>query len=108
MLDLLLSFSLLALYPAFMFIVKKPIGLIRNIFGVLLGFKSWVGYSSHGLSDIHLPEIRKGVLNPEDAFNGKEIPEDVNTRLNLLYARDYKLANDANIIVKGFREMGRR
>jgi hypothetical protein len=46
-------------------------------------------------------------MNPEDAFNGKEIPEEVNTRLNLLYARDYKLANDANIIIKGFREMGR-
>jgi len=103
----LLSFSLLAFYPAVLFMVKKPIGVIKNIVLVLLGYKSWVGYSSHGLSDIHLPEIRKGVLNPEDAFYGKEIPEDVNTRLNLLYARDYKLANDANIILKGFREIGR-
>ena len=107
MLDILLGFSLLAFYPVVLFIVKKPIGLIRNIFLVLLGFKSWVGYSSYGLSDIHLPEIRKGVLNPDDAFQGKEIPEEVNTRLNLLYARDYKLANDANIIMKGFRDMGR-
>ena len=70
--------------------------------------KSWVGFSKSGSGEIHkLPAIRKGVLNPEDAFYGKEIPEEVNTRLNLLYARDYKLANDANIIIKGFREMGR-
>ena len=107
MLDILLSFSLLAFYPAILFIVKKPIGLLRNIFSVLFGFKSWVGYSSRRLSDLHLPEIRKGVLNPEDAFNGKEIPEEANTRLNLMYARDYKLSNDATIIIKGFRETGR-
>jgi O-antigen biosynthesis protein len=107
MLDILLSFTLLAFYPAAIFIVKKPIGLLRNIFSVLFGFKSWVGYSSRRLSDLHLPEIRKGVLNPEDAFNGKEIPEEANTRLNLMYARDYKLTNDATIIIKGFRETGR-
>jgi hypothetical protein len=107
MLDLLLSFSLLAFYPVAIFIVKKPIGLIRNIFLVLFGLKSWVGYSSLGVSDIHLPEIRKGVLNPEDAFNGKEIPKEAHSRLNLMYARDYKLTNDANIIIKGFRETGR-
>lgn len=107
MLDLLLSFSLLAFYPVAIFIVKKPIGLIRNIFLVLFGLKSWVGYSSLGVSDIHLPEIRKGVLNQEDAFNGKEIPEEAHSRLNLMYARDYKLTNDANIIIKGFRETGR-
>jgi O-antigen biosynthesis protein len=107
MLDFLFSLSLLAFFPVVMFIVKRPIGLIRNIFSVLLGLKSWVGYSSRGLSDIHLPEVRKGVLNPEDAFNGKEIPEEANTRLNLIYARDYKLKNDANIILKGFRELGR-
>jgi O-antigen biosynthesis protein len=107
MLDLLLSFSLLAFYPVAVFIVKKPIGLIRNILLVLFGLKSWVGYSSLGASDIHLPEIRKGVLNPEDAFNGKEIPEEAHSRLNLMYARDYKLTNDANIIIKGFRETGR-
>jgi len=108
MLDLILCITFLAFYPVAVFIVKKPIGLLRNIFSVLFGLKSWVGYSQRGLSDIHLPEIRKGVLNPEDAFNGKEIPEEANTRLNLMYARDYKLTNDANIIIKGFRETGRK
>ena len=107
MLDILLCFTLLIFYPAAIFIVRKPFGLLQNIFSVLFGFKSWVGYSPRGMSDIHLPEIRKGVLNPEDAFNGKEIPEEANTRLNLMYARDYKITNDANIIIKGFRETGR-
>jgi O-antigen biosynthesis protein len=107
MLDILLSLALLLFYPAVLFIVKKPIGLMRNIFEVLFGLKSWVGYSPQGLSDIHLPEIRKGVLNPEDAFNGKPVPEDAHSRINLMYARDYKLTNDANIIIKGFRETGR-
>ena len=108
MFDLLLSLSLLAFYPLALFLVKNPPGLLKNIFAVIFGFKSWVGYSLKADSDVHLPIIRKGVLTPDDAFKGKEIPAEIYQRLNLMYARDYKLTNDVNIIIKGFRDIGRR
>jgi len=108
MFDLLLSLSLLFLYPLVIWIMKKPIGLMLNIFSVILGYRSWVGYSLRTESDVHLPGIRKGVLNPEDALKNKEIPREINQQLNLMYARDYKLTNDFNIIIRGFRDMGRR
>ncbi len=108
MLDFLVAFSLLALYPVALFMVRNPLGLLRNIFSVLVGFKSWIGFSTHTENEAsRLPEIKHGVLNPLDAFQNKNVPEETTARLDLLYARDYKLTNDLNIILKGFRNLGR-
>ncbi len=109
LLDVLTSFSLLALYPLAFFLVRNPIGLLRNIFLVLLNLRSWVGYSDLSETETHrLPEIKKGILNPFDAFHNKPVPGEAIARLNLLYAKDYKITNDVNIILKGFRDLGRR
>ena len=108
LLDVMVSFTLLCLYPAALFIVKNPVGLIRNIFSVFFTWKSWVGFTQTTIHEAHrLPEIKPGVLNPLDAFKNKNLPEETTTRLDLLYARDYKLTNDLNIIIKGFRHLGR-
>ncbi|MEI6174262.1 MAG: glycosyltransferase [Bacteroidota bacterium] len=109
MLDFLISITLLLFYPVFMFLVRRPIGLFRNIFSVLFAWKSWVGFGPHTEHEIHrLPEIKQGVLNPLDAFKHKNMPEEAIAHLDLLYARDYKLTNDLNIILKGYRNLGRR
>jgi lipopolysaccharide/colanic/teichoic acid biosynthesis glycosyltransferase len=108
LLDFLVSISLLVFYPVTMFLVRKPIGLIRNIFSVLFACKSWVGFGPHTEPEAHrLPDIKQGVLNPTDAFKNTNMPVDAISRLDLLYTRDYKLANDLNIIIKGFRNLGR-
>ncbi len=108
LLDILISLTLLLTYPITLFLVRKPIGLLRNIFSTFLGFKSWVGYAPYQPEEHHhLPDIRKGVLDPTYAFRNKDIPLDTILRLNLMYARDYKFFNDLNIIVKGFRDLGR-
>jgi hypothetical protein len=109
LLDVLTSFFLLVLYPLVFFMVRNPIGLLRNIFLVLLNLRSWVGYSEMSESEAHrLPEIKKGILNPFDAFHNKPVPGEAISRLNLVYARDYKITNDINIMLKGFRDLGRR
>jgi len=109
MLDFLVSLTLLIFYPVFLFLVKKPIGLFRNIFSVLFAWKSWVGFSPHTELEMHrLPEIKQGVLNPLDAFKHKHMPDEAIARLDLLYARDYKLTNDLNIVIKGYRNLGRQ
>ncbi|NQV03526.1 MAG: glycosyl transferase family 2, partial [Bacteroidia bacterium] len=75
----------------------------------LLNLRSWVGYSELSETETHhLPEVKIGILNPFDAFNNKPVPGEAIARLNLIYARDYKITNDVNIILKGFRDLGRR
>ncbi|MEI7500833.1 MAG: glycosyltransferase [Bacteroidota bacterium] len=109
MLDFLVSLALLVFYPLAIFMVRNPIGLIRNIFSVLIAWKSWVGFGPHTEREAHrFPDIKQGVLTPLDAFKNKNMPVEAIARLDLLYTRDYKLTNDLNIIIKGFRNLGRK
>ncbi|MCX6243140.1 MAG: glycosyltransferase [Bacteroidetes bacterium] len=109
LLDILISFSLLVLYPVALFLVKNPFGMLKNLISVLFARRSLVGYAPHKTTEDHrLPEIRKGILTPIDAFKDKNINTEASERLNIMYARDYKLTNDLIIISKGFRNLGRR
>jgi O-antigen biosynthesis protein len=106
--DIVVSLVMLALLPVNLFIVRNPAGLLRNIFGVLIGKFTWVGYARHHESDPEkLPKIKKGILNPEDAFGRKRLNPDITGKLNMIYARDYNFMTDLNIIFRGYRATGR-
>ena len=106
--DLIAGLVILVLYPLFIFLVRKPVSLARNIVLVLFALKSWVGYTPVSGSHVqHVPLIKKGVLSPIDAMKSKQLSEEDRNRINILYARDYHLANDINILFKGFRNLGR-
>lgn len=102
--DVMLSVAMLLLSPVLFFIEKNGTGFIRNIFRVLSGKLSWVGYS---YANPMLPKIKPGVLNPLDRLNGKVNDDLTINRLNSLYARDYRVYTDLNIIRRGWRELGR-
>jgi hypothetical protein len=104
-LDLLVSFGLLPLFPILMWTSRQPLGFVFNLFRVLLGFRTWVGYNL--LREASLPRIKKGILSPTDAFSQKTFDNETVSRLNMLYARDYKISSDLLIIWKGYRNMGR-
>jgi len=109
LLDLVAGILLLAFYPVGFFIVEHPLGFLKNIFAVLAGIKSWVGFCKTGNGETRiLPAIRKGVLNPTDAIKIKKISDDIANSLNILYAKDYKVITDINIIIKGFPKLGRK
>ncbi len=107
--DILFSLISLVLFPIVLFLMKQPGGFFRNIVLVLSGRRSWVGYfRTMDFDSGNLPEIRRGVLNPTDILNEKGIDNETINRLNLLYARDYKVLNDFTICFRGFRNLGRR
>lgn len=118
-LDVGLSLVFLATFPLLMWTQKNPFGFVGNIFAVLFGAKSWVGYalsafgsastplSTGAQSDNpNLPKIRKGVLNPLEILPQEQRTNEIRTRLNLLYAKDYKIENDLNVVRKAFRNLG--
>lgn len=107
LLDISLSLLLLVISPIVIFIQKRPGGFVKNIFVVLLGIKSWVGYCPVQIEEVHLPEIRKGVLNPSNAMKFKNVDTETAVNLNILYARDYNIWKDLNIVIYAFRDMGR-
>jgi len=108
LLDFLSALVLLVLSPLLIFVMYRPAGFIKNLFRVLLGSKSWVGYGYSDLNnEVHLPEIKAGVLNPSDLFVKQEITSNDKAQLNYLYAKDYHFKKDINIILKALRHLGR-
>jgi GT2 family glycosyltransferase len=107
LLDFFLSIVLLSVSPVVAFIQKKPLRFFGNIFKVMTGCLSWVGYYPLEKQVGKLPEIRKGVLNPLDSVKFENHDEDTIAQLNLLYARDYNLWKDLNIIIYAFRDLGK-
>lgn len=109
LLDILASFTFLILCPVLIFLVRNPAGMFRNILRVLGGLNSWVGYyKSTGGHHPGLPGIRPGILTPYDRYD-KPCQKDEDTeQINLMYAKDYRIISDIHILLKGFRNIGRK
>jgi O-antigen biosynthesis protein len=102
--DIFFSLFLLSGYPVFIFLVKKPVGLLRNI----LGLRSWVGYyRSTGGEHPGLPKIRSGVLTPLDNITTLPQENDFIEQANLSYAKHYRILFDLKIIMNSFNQLGR-
>lgn len=109
-LDLASAIIFLAMLPLFIWVQKRPLGYIANIFSVLFGLKSWVGYAHPTDEKIsqRLPSIRPGVLSPLDGSNLTTADTEAIHNLNAIYARDYRVPADLRIIWRGFRNLGRK
>lgn len=102
--DFSCSLIFLILSPLLIFFQKNKPGFIKNIFLVLIGKITWVGYGDE-LNE-HLPKIKTSVLSPADAIKNISLTAETRNRLNLTYSKDYKVENDLNIIWKCIRNLG--
>lgn len=106
--DIMISILLVIAFPFSFAIFKSPLKFGLNIVKVLFAKKSIVGFDTDIEGEnLHLPKLRKGVLHPSDAIAGASKTDENIKRVNLVYAREYKVLNDFNIFVRGFRKMDR-
>lgn len=104
--DVIFGLLFIPLLPILIFIVKKPIRFIQNIFNVLGGKYSWVGYAkTNHKENIHLPKIKPGIVSTIDTL-GKDVSEDLKQKLNISYVKNYRPIVDANIILRAIRKLG--
>lgn len=103
--DLAFAAGCLATLVFNIWFVKNPKGYVKNIFQVLFGKKSWVGFSLR--DDITLPSLRKGVLSPSSANDFPVTDHKIGRQLDLLYAKDYSVYTDIQIIRKAYKQLGR-
>lgn len=104
--DFSTSLTMITLFPLLMWTQKSPFGFVANLFRVLAGNRSWIGYAPAKDQNTHLPKLKKGILNPEVVLPLEQRTEEIRRRLNLLYAKDYKIENDFNVMRKAFRSLG--
>ena len=109
LLDLLLAFAMLPFLPVLVFLIPQPVGFIQNIFSVLSGRKTWVGFHTSGEQKAGsiLPAIRNGVLSPVTILRGNLSDPETAARLNSLYARDYRTWTDLSIVLRAWRLLGK-
>lgn len=106
LLNVLSSLLLLTLSPVLIWLVRNKSGFLRNCFGVLLGQLSWVGLR-HEVAPAPVAG-RRAVLSPTDRLPAAAPLDDATRRrLEVLYAKDYSPAVDLEILLRGFRNLGR-
>ncbi|HMU14536.1 MAG: glycosyltransferase [Bacteroidetes bacterium] len=104
-LDVTVSLLLFLLLPLSIWFVRDKAGFVQNIFRVLRGAASWVGYFPKLEPGVRLPKIRPGILDPVRADGLDPVPLTVH-RVNLTYAKDYRAGQDLRLIWRGFTHLG--
>jgi GT2 family glycosyltransferase len=118
LLDISLGILGLCLSPILVFFQKSARRFFQNTVSVLIGRKTYVAYSIQkkenspnsfrsetleSSSIENLPKLKRGILSPTDAVNWATINEPTIRRLNFLYAKDYTIWRDIEIILKAWR-----
>ncbi len=103
--DFAFSMLLLLSLPFNIWFVTKKNNYCKNIFSVLTGNKSWVGYCPE--ESENLPPLKKGVLYPTDAQLLTTSDRNMLRKLNVVYVQDYQIKHDLHILWKGFKYAGR-
>lgn len=112
MFDFLSATGFLLLSIVLMWLTKNPLGFLKNAFKVLIGNRTWVGYAigdqPTSANRQFLPKLKQGILSPLDAFGSRQFDAATVHRLHFLYAKDYDVWRDLEIMWKGFRKLGRK
>lgn len=105
--DFIISFISILLTPLLVWFYQNKSKYIRNIWQVLIGRKSLVGYSLDPKNHVlKLPKIKEGILTPTE--NEKDATDDsLSAKLNLIYARDYSIFTDLQIVIANWKKLDR-
>lgn len=104
--DIVLSLVLFITFPFSIFFVKNKSGFFNSIFNVLTARMSWVGYAEISTGKSTLPALKKGVVTPLTGMPEVALVQETADKLNLIYARDYKLRNDLLWVIRHFALLG--
>lgn len=101
--DICVAIGFLICCPILMWLCKSPSRFVKNMFGILKGDLTFIGFNKKYES--HFPNIRKGVLSPIDTIK-QQLTDDEIRKYNMLYAKNYKARNDLYIIFKCINQLG--
>lgn len=103
--DSITALILITLFPLLGWFMKKPARAFIGLLNVIGGKLSLVGYApSENING--LPSIKKGLLSPLNALHSSNSNFITPEKMNFFYAKDYTVAHDLSIVVKGWRNFG--
>ncbi len=106
--DIVASVAMLPALPALLFFVKNAGGLLRNVFSVLMGRLTWVGYSSTLAGNDGLPVLKPAVVPPYNILKDYKPDARMQAILAADYAVRYTAGIDASFLWRNLRWAGGR
>lgn len=101
LLDIMTSVFFIIGFPFLLFIKKGLPGFYKNVFGVLTGKKTWIGYAA---PTDKLPVIKKGIISSTSLpASMNELPVDSLLKNDEWYASNYTAMLDLKKITRGFK-----
>lgn len=105
LLDIIASIVLFIISPLLIWLVENKQSFLSNIFAVMMGRKTWVGYNSQTAID-HLPKLKQAVIKTTLGSGLQSNNTSAVNHINQLYAKNYNVWNDLQFIVSGYKELG--
>ncbi len=96
--DIVAAVLIILLSPVLFWFQKNKKHFYSNCLYVAMGKRSWVGYCKTSAYEQALPRIKKGIFSPNDMAQSSSHLD--GHRLNLLYARNYKVMTDFIILMR--------
>ncbi len=106
-LDLALSLILITLSPILIVFIKSPIQFIQNMFKTFIGKTTFVSVSNQTKGEYSIPDQKPGILKPFEGNNTTITSTQIN-EIEYLYAKEYHVDQDIQIIIKHFKKLGRK
>ncbi len=106
--DITAALLILLLSPVLIWFFENRQAFFKNVLEVFKGKITWVSYYRNSQSINDLPVIKPGVLSPADMFEHSDSSPENQTaalKLNVLYARNYSIFTDAEIVLKNWRKL---
>lgn len=105
--DILLAILIFLTLAINIWFFKQKKNFIKNTWKVLIGKKSWVGYSIEEKTiNRNLPQIKTGILSPSGNINSDN-QSPISSKLNLIYARDYTIFKDITLLKNNWYKLDR-
>ncbi len=99
--DFVLAIVLFLLVPIVVWFQKDKIKFLKSLFYTLVGKYTWVGFASDA-SDFKLPKIKSSVLQ----IGSSTASVEANRKSNLIYAKDYSVSVDFQVVLKNWNKLG--
>jgi GT2 family glycosyltransferase len=103
-LDLFGSLFFILTTPVLIWAFQRKKKLLNNLFNIFRGKKSFVGYIDlNQVQSNTLPSLKPGILNPYNP--SKNMSDETYERLNLLYAKNFSLFLDLQVIFANWKKL---
>ncbi len=108
-LDIVLSLLLLIFSPVIVWLYSNKKQFLGNLFQVVIGKKSFVGYThTQHMGNLKLPKIKQGILNTAALLERPTDEIEIIARMNLIYAKNHTMLMDLKIIWNNFLRLDQR